>query len=262
MIANPLSKDTNSVSGPSQQSIVLLLAVISLGFGIAHPDELSQSLNPLILSQCRGNTGREDLSWEYHPEHAVRSLLPWSLLLGWIPGFCSFPLLVQRLVFNLLAFSLVHAFPGTVRRHGVLTFAFLYFAVRPFSNTLEMYALAALNGLRNSRSAIACVAVGAVCIAGTFVRVSFPLFAWPLVLAFVLDRCQTAQKLIFTAALGLLGGAGSLAAFVAYDWSYYGKFVLPPLNNALYNSSVENLAIHGLHPWYVFDLHASNLLYA
>jgi GPI mannosyltransferase 4 len=73
------------------------------------------------------------------------------------------------------------------------------------------------------------------------------------------DRQRTSRP----ASLLVMALAGLITAFiaVALDTAFYqddpitwadliSRPVITPLNNLLYNSSAENLAQHGLHPWY------------
>jgi GPI mannosyltransferase 4 len=224
---------------------ILLFLVLALMPGVAHPDEMMQSLQPLLASPlvC-GDRFDVDLPWEYG-EAAARSILPWHLILGWIPGICTYPLIIQRVVFTLLSLLMVTV---VVPEQARLTasFAFLFFTSRPYSNTLEWYLICALWYIVFKCKNTNGVLVGVLAVSGCFVRITFPAFATPIILWWWFNRNFSIVSLFQL----VLGGLISLSSFVIYDSWHYGKWVLTPLNNLMYNSRTENLAQHGLHPRY------------
>jgi hypothetical protein len=149
----------------------------------------------------------------------------------------------------------------------------LALAPRPLSNTLEAALVAALwaavvRGVRSGRGAFA---LGALAAAGTFVRITFPLFACvPLLAAlgmhalsagadagskrgaFESNRAVVVREAATRFAAALAAGAvaaglglGFLDAFLAGGGAW---FHAAPWRNLVYNLSPANLASHGAHP--------------
>lgn len=136
----------------------------------------------------------------------------------------------------------------------------LTFLERPLSNTIETILLATVYvlivpGRDQSYSRMRCVLLGSVCAFGCFVRITFPAFAAPLIIAAMWwslqDRGTSFSKVI---ALPFMFGA-ALMTFVGIvvDSFYFSyphtptSLVFTPLNNLMYNMNVDNLSIHGLH---------------
>jgi phosphatidylinositol glycan class Z len=128
---------------------------------------------------------------------------------------------------------------------------------RPYSNTLELFLLGAIYRVSPLKSLSACFLVGMLSVTGSYVRITFPVFAWPVVLYHILSRPAPSRL-----AMNIAGGILTLSAFLVYDMNHYGRWVFPPLNNAIYNSKIENLQLHGLHPWYTQILIGMPLLFA
>jgi GPI mannosyltransferase 4 len=153
-----------------------------------------------------------------------------------------------------------------------LSWPSLSFSTMTFTNTLEMFVLLALmycvlpDPLAPPRAAsfLRHVAVGSVAAFGCFVRFTFPLFAWPLGVYWLWK--ERSIRTVFVAALAAISVA-LICIFVDTVWyrSYFaqgvgvldlaGKFtfeprswVIAPWNNFVYNTNVENLSHHGIHP--------------
>lgn len=106
-------------------------------------------------------------------------------------------------------------------------------------------------------SPFACVLLGILAVFGIFNRITFPAFL--LIPGLRLISYFRDRPLSF-AALVLSGLATTVIAIVL-DTAFYSpgsiswsdvilRPVVTPLNNLRYNLSTENLAEHGLHPWY------------
>lgn len=227
-------------------SWVILGWILAILPGIAHPDELEQSLQPLLASLCDFSV---DLPWEFQHDSAARSLLPWKIVLGWVPRslLCQYPLVVQRMIFCLLSsYAVTRLVPE--QRRVLSTFAYLFFVSRPYSNTLEWLLLCLLWNLvfEWKRSFKTSLFIGVLSVTGCYVRITFPAFATPLVLLYMYQQNFRFRVLVHLC-LGVLLAFG---IFIWHDSLYYGRFVIPPLDNLLYNTQSDNLALHGLHPRY------------
>ncbi|KAJ2719678.1 alpha 1,2 mannosyltransferase [Coemansia sp. Benny D115] len=90
------------------------------------------------------------------------------------------------------------------------------------------------------------IVLGMMLALGTFTHISFPMFALPFgIMALVLGG-------IHGAAMLAMGGLLTTAALVGIDsWYYDTPLVCTVLNNIVYNSSEDNLALHGTHPRYL-----------
>jgi len=154
----------------------------------------------------------------------------------------------------------------------------LTFLCRPFSNTLEAMMLSVLllvvsSGLcadGNNEAALRTISrsilVGFVCSIGLFVRFTFAFFASPPVTMYLFKKGKIGRIL----GHGIIVACGFLTtsiAFVAVDTMFYsqlssagrpdgsigeraviGGHYITPLNALLYNSNVDNLGEHGIHP--------------
>lgn len=105
--------------------------------------------------------------------------------------------------------------------------------------------------------------IGILISIGLFNRVTFPAFlifpSWFLV-RYVISHIKSFFFLV-------LGFSLTTVSFVVFDSIMYGKldaistdplnfsnYIITPLNNLLYNSSYDNLAQHGIHPYYTHIL--------
>ena len=128
-----------------------------------------------------------------------------------------------------------------------------------------------LNNLRTNEGTLRCMArsilVGTLSSVGLFVRFTFAFFALPPVLMYLFNKGKIGRIL----GHGVLSACGFLVttmAFIAADTKFYsqlslstsqdggsigdraeiGGHYITPLNALLYNSNVENLGDHGIHP--------------
>ncbi|POR34850.1 GPI mannosyltransferase 4 [Tolypocladium paradoxum] len=172
------------------------------------------------------------------------------------------------------------------RRVAVLLVASSYvtwtYQTHTFSNSVETlvvsWSLVLIQRIVDDRqqpSLMASMILGIVAVFGLFNRITFPAFLLIPGLRLIphfLNKCgpsvpsrlrsQDADSCrplslaaLVSAALVTTGMAIALdTAFYTSEpltWAYLiTNPVITPLNNLLYNSSIENLAQHGLHPWY------------
>lgn len=155
----------------------------------------------------------------------------------------------------------------------------LTFLCRPFTNTLEAMVLSVLLAVisggwcvggrseETHRGMAVSILVGILSSAGIFVRFTFAFFALPPVMMHLVKKGKIGRIL----GHGTLAACGFLVttiAFVAADTKFYsqlssstgqdggsiddraeiGGHYITPLNALLYNSNVENLEDHGIHP--------------
>lgn len=144
----------------------------------------------------------------------------------------------------------------------------LIFLNHTFSNTLEtlLYAVFLHNLLRKFKAKnfetnlSVDVLIGATLGLGFFVRQSIIAFAfYPLVHFGILLILSLPLKkfLIFSFKFGLLSLLGFMVAAVVcitadhYYFSPNGDWHLTVVNLIQYNRNIENLKLHGIHPWYL-----------
>lgn len=249
--------------------------LISSGFGIAHPDEIMQSIEPMMNFKCQR---KANLPWEYQSENGIRSLFPWTLIFGMFDGFCKYGIILQRFVFIFLGYLILQM--DNFRQIKLApTFAFLYFTSRPYSNTLEWILLSLISHLVLSGEwkikRLKSFIIGSLTTIGCFTRVTFPVFAGPVILYYLIKSQKTdiRGRVSWLAFSGVL----SAAAVIVFDSIYYGKlsienatniysisssnFTITPLNNFLYNSKTKNLSNHGLHPRFTHVLINAPLMF-
>ncbi|TDL25266.1 hypothetical protein BD410DRAFT_837477 [Rickenella mellea] len=126
----------------------------------------------------------------------------------------------------------------------------LAYAMRPFSNTLELHLVMVLIwtifGYQSPKSSIQKTIVIACLLAfGAFARITFVLLGLPFALFHFATIGRSFPKHV--AAFSLAGILTSIA-IITFDSLYMGHFVITPLNFLRYNSDPANLALHGMHP--------------
>ncbi|KAI3632353.1 hypothetical protein MIR68_009459 [Amoeboaphelidium protococcarum] len=259
-----------------------------LGSGIVHPDEYVQSLEPLYKQLCPSPQINYELAWEYSSDNPARSLVGWWVLFYPVRSiFCQWnPIMTMRMVMFLLSllndyllFVFILGFTQIqVRRRLYLWYAFslssLLLSTKTFSNTLEQLLLTMLIALLQTVSGeqqnkqdlknIRLFTFAFLTVFGTFIRISFPIFAAVPILQYVIIPLLSSKLCpltILMRLLAMIGGAlPGLIVCVGFDSAYYtgtSHVVFTPLNNILYNSSHDNLSLHGIHPRY---LHLLNLV--
>jgi len=268
----------------------LRVIIAVFGTGYIHPDEYFQSIE-VWAGRRECSTDEENycggLAWEFQPENGLRSVLPSRLMSLPLP-FLKFPLLSEFVSNRTFLVVLSFAIDWFVVCRGKASYRFLtlwasswpllVFAIRPFSNSLELFVLAGLvhamsrvsgccgdggGGKKGRANVWAAIVVGMSGALGIFTRFTFVFFAIPYVVmpvgktilaAIPADSTKsTKQKqqnvvslcsiFVMTVAFAAFSGL-----FIAVDSAYYGRLTIAPLNNFMYNIKTENVAQHGLHP--------------
>lgn len=275
----------------------LFLVLVRLWFALSpsylHPDENFQGPE-VIAGQIFSYPVR--LTWEFTSDNPIRSVFPlWPvyglpmLLLRWlwigngndgeIPPIAVFWTL--RVLMFIISFvledwaihELVHS--PRHRRVAVLLVASSYvtwvYQTHTFSNSIETLVVAwslvlieRIVATPQRSSFLASSILGAVAVFGVFNRITFPAFL--LIPGLRLIPYFWNRPLHF--ALLVSSALFTTVVAIALDTAFYTPHsigwgdllfrpVITPLNNLLYNMQPENLASHGLHPWYqhlVFNL--------
>lgn len=270
--------------------IYLLLVLVRLWFALSpsylHPDENFQGPE-VIAGQIFSYPVRH--TWEFTSDHPIRSVFPlWPvyglpmLLLRWlwigngqageIPPIAVFWTL--RVLMFVISFVLedwaIHELIQSPRhrRLAVLLVASSYvtwtYQTHTFSNSIEslivawsMVLIQRIVEAPQRSSLLSCVVLGIVAVFGVFNRITFPAF---LVFPGVRLIPQLLNKPLSLFVMALAGLVTAVIA-IALDTAFYStqpitwadlifRPVITPFNNLAYNISPENLAQHGLHPWY------------
>ena len=130
---------------------------------------------------------------------------------------------------------------------------------RPFTNGFETMCLSMLlymatrrHDILQSRNVVGDSCVGFLCAMGLFTRFTMVFFAMPVMIGYMIRNWYSIGGLLpITSCLaGFLITAGVI---IVADASYYGNVThwsafIAPWNAFLYNSKVDNLQHHGLHP--------------
>ncbi|KAI3642750.1 hypothetical protein MP228_012305 [Amoeboaphelidium protococcarum] len=259
-----------------------------MGSGIVHPDEYVQSLEPLYKQLCPSPQINYELAWEYSSSNPARSLIGWWALFYPVRSiFCQWNrITTMRMVMFLLSILndyllfvyILGSIQIQVRRRLYLWYVFslssLLLSTKTFSNTLEQLLLTLLIALQQTVSGgqqnkqgfanIRLFTIAFLIVFGTFIRISFPIFAAVPILQYIVIPLFSSKLSHLTIVMKLLaminGALLGLMVCVSFDSVYYSAsnhVVFTPLNNILYNSSHDNLSLHGIHPRY---LHLLNLV--
>jgi len=256
--------------------------------GYVHPDEFFQGGQELWFG-CPPYT-----PWEFHSQNALRSVFP-PTIMTWLPlrvyAFITSTnmynlsgreiLVVPRIFCGLLSIVTVDLSVwcltfSSLRKEGVpaavlvvaSAWPSLVLLNRPFTNTLETILLALLLSITNLHHGYHTDFITAIlCALGLFTRFTFVFVAVPTVLQYLTDKTSLP---VSRALLGILimaiGFLVTCAGIIYSDVSYYKGSdswisYVTPLNALLYNSKVENLKEHGLHPRWTHAVVNMLLLY-
>ncbi|KAL2752693.1 glycosyltransferase family 22 protein [Sodiomyces alcalophilus JCM 7366] len=268
----------------------LFLLLVRLWFALSpsylHPDENFQGPE-VIAGQIFSYPVRH--TWEFTGDNPIRSVFPlWPvyglpmLLLRWlwighgndgdIPPIAVFWTL--RVLMFVLSFvledwaihELVHS--PRHRRVAVMLVASSYvtwtYQTHTFSNAIETlvvaWSLVLIERIvedTHKPSLIASTVLGVVAVFGIFNRITFPAFLLIPGIRLIPHFLHRPSSFAVMALAGLI----TVFVAVAVDTAFYApeavsltalfsRPVITPLNNLRYNISPENLAEHGLHPWY------------
>ncbi|KAM4054762.1 alg9-like mannosyltransferase family protein [Hirsutella rhossiliensis] len=268
----------------------LLLALIRLWFALSpsylHPDENFQGPE-VIAGQIFSYPIRR--TWEFTSDHPIRSVFPlWPvyglpmLLLRWlwigngqdgeippIAVFWTLRVLMFLISFVLEDWALHELIPSPRhRRVAVLLVASSYatwtYQTHTFSNSVETlvvaWSLVLIQRIVDSRqqsSLLASTVLGIVAVFGLFNRITFPAFLLIPSLRLIPHFLNNPLSFAVLVSAALVTTTVAIALDTAFytsgplTWArLIAQPVITPLNNFHYNSATENLAQHGLHPWY------------
>ena len=256
--------------------------------GYVHPDEFFQGGQELWFG-CPPVT-----PWEFQPKHALRSVMPpttmtWLPLsfYAWMTGSTMsnlsgmYILVIPRIFCGILSVLTVDTsvwYLSCSSKRGVPTAVLILASAwpawvllnRPFTNALETMLLALLLAATNQSTPHRCITdilVGFLCAFGLWTRFTFVFVALPTMLFYLYDKAKLGgptRTLLETSLLAMgfcVSAAGLLYADVVYYKGTTWTSLVTPLNALLYNSKVENLQEHGLHPRWTHALVNMLLLY-
>ncbi|PHZ16603.1 uncharacterized protein RHIMIDRAFT_266485 [Rhizopus microsporus ATCC 52813] len=274
--------------------------------GYIHPDEFFQ--NPEITSSLIFGI-QAFTPWEYQPQNAARSIvapflttgIPFWILKNILPegqlpsatqlyiterlGAFVWSLFIDLCVYRLCKQTGASKplIPMLLVATSQITLAYY---THTFSNSFESVllclCLSTVVDYTKSSSNKLSFALGALFSLGVFTRITFPLFALPIGIAFIVHvyKSRNIHHLV-----SLTLGFFSLTVFcITADSVYYGtlfltsndkpfrdahqfistlfnpmalasfkaegSIVITPVNNLLYNMNAKNLQLHGIHPRY------------
>jgi len=245
-----------------------------------HPDEHFQSLQPMTSALLQYSC---PLPWEFDTIPS-RSLAPLYLVYGPILSIINWfgyqvPPLTLWYIFRLILFifnwlitdyvlyKLLPTKPERIKAVFFISTSYITLVHQShlFSNSLEtplvLLSLLIINDMRgcvesNTKvSASKLITLSFIVVLGIFNRITF--------VAFLALPCWFVACYIWKNPLSVLVLSTSFMLFVfgfivVDTLGYHGNFnhgwVIAPWNNLKYNSSVENLSTHGLHPLYTHIL--------
>jgi phosphatidylinositol glycan class Z len=260
--------------------IALRVVIGSLLPGYLHPDEFFQGGQELFFG-CP-----PVVPWEFEPYNAVRSIVP-PTVMTWFPlrlyawvmriemdqARGHEILLIPRIFCGFLSVLAVDSFVYlmTMRQkpdNHVPTRSMWIVATswpawvivnRPFTNGMETMCLSMLlyvailrPTIHQSRNFAGDLFVGVLCAMGLFTRFTFAFFVMPAMIMYLI-RLWSGRGGLIHAASCLIGFLATACLIIFADASYYGNVTnwmafIAPWNAFLYNSKVDNLQHHGLHP--------------
>ncbi|KAF7868855.1 uncharacterized protein EAF02_009591 [Botrytis sinoallii] len=270
--------------------LLLLRVWFALSPSYLHPDENFQGPE-VIAGQIFSYPVK--LTWEFTSENPIRSVFPlWPiyglpmLLLRWlwigngndgeippIAVFFALRLLMLTLSFVLGDWAIWEL--AESKRHykiAVLLVASSYvtwtYQTHTFSNSIETLAVAwsliliqKITAIKKHTSVSLCGILAFVVVFGVFNRITFPAFLFIPGLRLLPHFKRKPFSLVSMILFGLLATFIAISldtnfyAKVPVTWSYlFSHPTITPFNNLKYNLAPENLALHGLHPWYQHSL--------
>jgi len=276
--------------------LILARVVFAFTSGYVHPDEWFQS-NEVTARDVFGVD--TVIPWEFSSEAPARSIIGayassgaaylvarmmGTGVNGWVVVFAPrLVLCACSFVVDLAVIECARAVSANVDEANVLfasSWVTLVLLVRPFSNTVETFAVAAcvLVAWRNEglHDVTRCLLVGLVGMIAVFIRVTSAAFIAPWAW-FVVARAGRASlaRAATGATSGIAAAALTACACVAVDTMYFNRtrvgdvdvtlpmrWVITPLNWFRYNIDTDNLSQHGLHPRYLHALVNGPIMFA
>lgn len=261
---------------PLQLTALAISGFIALQCSYVHPDEHFQSLEVLAVRYLGVNGS---LPWEFEQSNAARSFVPllfnhgplYFIILNNFKVRDSMTILglvrLQNFLIYIALCQLVFKRLSETRGVDVKRTNFFIatsyltcsFQSHSFSNSLETILLLLVLALYNElildetkRKVPACQAsmiLGFLIMLGVFNRITFPAFILlPSLAVFWYYYRSHKFHLVLLTFVSLI----CCLIFVEIDTVLYqsSEWVIPPLNNLLYNFDESNLQLHGLHPRY------------
>lgn len=264
-------------------STIVLRFLFGLSDSYIHPDEHFQTIEILTAKFFNFST---NIPWEFTIDQPARSMGPLYAFYGPLYGLIKLmgiqmsPLalwyltrvqliLVSWLVTDMCLYRILPNKPERIKAvfFTLTSYMTLVYQSHTFSNSLEtplvLICVMILSDLRFAQEVVKLSQpdyqrlfyFGIVAAIGVFNRITFP--------AFLLFPSYFLLKYIGKFKLGgLVVVAGAMIPsilFVLLDtYEYKGQIltdlVITPLNNLLYNTKYDNLAVHGIHPIYTHVL--------
>lgn len=265
---------------------IIIRFFIGLSDSYIHPDEHFQVFEVLTAKFFNYQTA---IPWEFSGDKPARSLGPlylfYSPLLGFIKGFginispsgvwylARLELILfSWIVTDMCLYRILPTKPERIKAMFFTLTSYITFVYQShcFSNSLEtpllLVCIMIIGDLRFDQEVRKCrnpdyerlFYLGLVGSIGIFNRITFPAF---LVLPsfFVFRYLWTFKLGIIVMVLGALIPAVSFIMIDTYEFKGQinlraEDLVITPLNNLLYNTKYDNLAVHGIHPYYTHIL--------
>lgn len=283
--------------------ILFRVCICPLLTGYIHPDEFFQGGQELWFGCPPSRT------WEFEPLHALRSVVP-PTVMTWLPlSWCAqilgvemdtlagwYVLIIPRVACAILSIIAVdgsiwvlssennvksktkHSGSGVPIAVLMLASAWptMVLLNRPFTNAMETWILALLFRMiagpgkqgfqsHSSLTFMSCLAIGALSAIGIFTRFTFVFFAFPIIIYLGIRMVKELRFIERFVKAGVVYFAFLFVAgeIVHLDSEFYqsGGPVLTPWNALSYNSKVENLQEHGIHPRWTHALVNMFMLY-
>ncbi|KKA29480.1 hypothetical protein TD95_005395 [Thielaviopsis punctulata] len=281
------------------KALQVLLLLVRLWFALSpsylHPDENFQGPE-VIAGEIFHYPVRK--TWEFIGEYPIRSVFPlWPAyglpmqLLQWlwvgnghdgeitpIVVFWTLRVLMFFTSFVLGDWAIYELVESRQDRDRALllvasSYATWTYQTHTFSNSIETlvvcWCMVIINRIvkKPKHISLSCAVLGVVAVFGVFNRITVPAFLIVPGLRLLPILIEKPTSLIV-----LILSCLSTAFFaIAIDTAFYTSHqitwsdlfrnpVITPLNNLRYNISPDNLALHGIHPWYQHFLGNLNLL--
>ncbi|KAL1302517.1 hypothetical protein AAFC00_002904 [Neodothiora populina] len=265
--------------------LVLLRLYIALSPSYLHPDEHLQG--PEVITG-RVFSFPTHLTWEFTSATPIRSVFPLWVFYGWpltllkwlaegsgyqtIPSasvFYTLRVLMFLLSFVLEDWALHELLPSSKqRRSATLLVASSYvtwtYQTHTFSNAIEtllvLWCLVLIGRIvedKQTSQFLASAILAFLVVLGVFNRITFPAFIVVPLMRLLPHFFSKPITLLVMTTTGVL--TTLLAICVDTEWYTNGrihfrhlssKAVITPWNNFVYNLDPDNLAKHGLHPYY------------
>lgn len=266
--------------------------LLALSDSDIHPDEHFQSFEPLgLLLGFSTNPPWEFSSDVPARSYAVLMLLYYpviyfSKIFGLLPLQTLYLARLELMTISWLVtdWCLYRMLPTKQERIKSIFFALtsyvtLVYQSHTFSNSFEtilvvltvymLNELRFLSGIPEKQYKFREVAalasgIGVVSAVGVFNRVTFPAFfifpayfylkcwrKWKLLILFTGLPFLTVSGILILVDTAIFSHVSILSVLSSFSWDQY---IITPLNNLIYNSRQENLAKHGIHPYYTHFL--------